>query len=409
MHSFALSARISKPVVKTERIMHRTDFSHTLDTIRPNLRDLHRDLDYEDFQSLKKQRSDVLSDIALLTDENVYLRRKLDDAIRARDEEELAEIEVYNKTVTDREMGYHESRVFTGSKRLLELQEEMKRLDKRLEKLSLDYSADVEHKLKVYICMQRNDLHNLTEELNEFDRGIDFTREELDGDSLAEAKEVFHEQRNVIRGMKKKLRRLREREKELEVKAEKLQPEPVSPEEQEREVADLKRRYGTLVRVRRARERNCEELQSLFEKEKANAEKERERRRERRERREKARREREKQEEETESSESSETETESDGSKLSNSEKQEEETKEEVMGSEKCKEEQESSESLSEEEEERKEDADVNGDQKNGGGRIVDVVVTGFRHGRGDQNLRIEDPDVSDSGDEAEDKDHGDP
>ena len=406
MHSFALSARISKPVVKTERIMHRTDFSHTLDTIRPNVRDLHRDLDYEDFQSLKKQRSDVLSDIALLTDENEYLRRKLEDAIRARDEEELAEIEVYNKTVTDREMGYHESRVFTGSKRLLELQEEMKRLDKRLEKLSLDYSADVEHKLKVYICMQRNDLHNLTEELNEFDRGIDFTREELDGDSLAEAKEVFFEQRNVIRGMKKKLTRLREREKELKVKAEKLQPEPVSPEEQEREVADLKRRYGTLVRVRRARERNCEELQSLFEKEKANAEKERERRRERRERREKARQEREKQEEETESSESSETETESEGSKLSSSEtKQEEETKEEVMGSEKCNEE-ESSQSLKEEEEERKEDADVNEDEKKGEGRVVVVVVAGFRHGRGDQNLRIEEPDVSEG--EVEDKDHGD-
>ena len=433
MNSFAISARISRPVVKTERIMHKTDFSRSLNYTGSNARARHRDLDYEDYQTLKKQQSDVLVEIADLIEQNEMLRRKLEEAERERDEEELAEIEVYAKTVTDREQGYHETRVFNGSKRVIELQEEMKSLDRRLEKLSMDYSADVEHKLKVYVCMQRNNLHNLEVELNEFNRGIDFTREELDGEALGEAHQIFRQQRTVIRDMKKRLAKLQAQEKDLKAKAEALQSEQPNPADQQKQLRDLKRRYDTLVRVRKVREREKEDLGSLFETEKANTERENERKRMRKERREKARQERElaKQREQEEMQARMEEEEKDEGSSESSrsysysgysykEEKASEEEEKEVI---RIGEQEEKEEDGEEEKEDDGEEEDVGGKEqaeketedeeeetKEGApesnapeGGVKEVLVAGFRQARNDMNIRIEDPEGSD--DDAEKKD----
>ena len=416
MNSFAISARISRPVVKTERIMHKTDFSRSLNYTGSNARARHRDLDYEDYQTLKKQQSDVLVEIADLIEQNEMLRRKLEEAERERDEEELAEIEVYAKTVTDREMGYHETRVFNGSKRVIELQEEMKALDRRLEKLSMDYSADVEHKLKVYVCMQRNNLHNLEVELSEFNRGIDFTREELDGEALGEAHQIFRQQRTVIRDMKKRLAKLQAQERDLKAKAEVLQSEQVNPADQQKQLRDLRRRYDTLVRVRKVREREKEDLASLFETEKANTERENERKRVRKERREKARQERElakqreqeemqaRMEEEEQGEASSESSASSSDSGYSYKEESasEEEEKEVIRIGEQEKEpDGEAEEETEDEEEEPKQGAPESTNTAESG--AVDVLVSGFRQARNDMNIRIEDPEGSD--DDAEKKD----
>ena len=229
------------------------------------LRDSHRDLEFENVETLKQQKFDILKEIRQLKLETEALKRELEAKVRDHDESELAEIEVYNRTVTERNMGRQSQRVLTGSKRLLELQDESLALDKKIETLRFNFSDDALHRIRTSVCIQKNEIANAREELAMYVDVLEQARGELQGPDMAQGVSVCEDQREKVRELRRELAHLQDEGDELEAARDEESREKSATYRGDAEIGKLERRLANLQHVKEGRKKDMEALKEKID------------------------------------------------------------------------------------------------------------------------------------------------
>lgn len=229
------------------------------------LRDVHRDLEFEEIEGLRKQKFDILNEIRQLKVENDAIRQELEAKIKSHDESELAEIEVQTRTVTERDFGRDSQRVFTGSKKLLQLQSESLALDKHLESLRFGFSEDAEHRIKTSVCMQKNEIGNARSELSMYLDVLEQARAALFGSDMAQGVSSCDGQKERVRELRKELAQLQQEGEELEKMRDSEAKEKSATYRGDAEVGKLERRLANLRHLKEGRKKEMEQLKEKIE------------------------------------------------------------------------------------------------------------------------------------------------
>ena len=229
------------------------------------LRDVHRDLEFEEIEGLRKQKFDILNEIRQLKVENDAIRQELEAKIKSHDESELAEIEVQTRTVTERDFGRDSQRVFTGSKKLLQLQSESLALDKHLESLRFGFSEDAEHRIKTSVCMQKNEIGNARSELSMYLDVLEQARAALFGSDMAQGVSSCDGQNERVRELRKELAQLQQEGEELEKLRDSEAKEKSATYRGDAEVGKLERRLANLRHLKEGRKKEMEQLKEKIE------------------------------------------------------------------------------------------------------------------------------------------------
>lgn len=182
---------------------------------RIDIRDLHRDPDYEDPISLADQQSILLAEIKQLNKENKLLTQYMYKKEHEYTEFEESDIIFKQMYTIDPNIPGDQKRVLDHTARLKELSTLQKELDNELLFIRSYFSIDVENTLMSDCGFEKNEIleaHELNEAVNAKLKAV---KDILNGPKLRQARQTFFAQKRQIKDLKSELRKLIKMEKKI--------------------------------------------------------------------------------------------------------------------------------------------------------------------------------------------------
>lgn len=197
--------------------------------------------EFEDQETLAKQKNDILQEIHALRKECESLQNQLIDKENDYDEQQSLEIEYLNIT-DDKNGSEYKRRVLVYSKRLKMLQSEMNELTDKYDFLSTYFSEDAIFRLKNEIVYEK---HVIGQQVNELQAVFDVrdkAQQELESQDLKTGITMCERQKSDVIQLKKDLIEVQNKEAELTKEYQQTLRFPKIIEKQELKVKELEQR-----------------------------------------------------------------------------------------------------------------------------------------------------------------------
>ena len=238
---------------------------------KQDVRELHRDYQFEVYEDLLDERFKVTSDIVALRVEIAEMTQKLERLEDARAAQEEVEIADKRKHGGREKEGDLQEQVLVNTARLKELEDENESLVAQFNFVSKLFGAAEENELKNYVGLQSHAFTKTKEELEEIKSKIDEKNAELDSPELDERRTKVRKNKKKIQKLGKELEKLKREEKKLMEEFGK-RVEGVTNEEKremEGEVLKLKQRLSVERHRKAAREKEKAEFERVAQNQKA--------------------------------------------------------------------------------------------------------------------------------------------
>ena len=238
---------------------------------KQDVRELHRDCQFEVYEDLLDERFKVTSDIVALRVEIAEMTQKLERLEDARAAQEEVEIADKRKHGGREKEGDLQEQVLVNTARLKELEDENESLVAQFNFVSKLFGAAEENELKNYVGLQSHAFTKTKEELEEIKSKIDEKNAELDSPELDERRTKVRKNKKKIQKLGKELEKLKREEKKLMEEFGK-RVEGVTNEEKremEGEVLKLKQRLSVERHRKAAREKEKAEFERVAQNQKA--------------------------------------------------------------------------------------------------------------------------------------------
>ena len=237
---------------------------------KQDVRELHRDYQFEVYEDLLDERFKVTTQIVALRVEIAEMTQKLERLEDARAAQEEVEIADKRKHGGRDKEGDVQEQVLVNTARLRQLEDENESLVAQFNFVSKLFGAAEEDELKNYVGLQSHALTQAKEELEEIRAKIDEKNAELDSPELDERRTKARKNKRRIQKLGKELDKLKREEKKLMEEFGK-RVEGVTNEkkrEMEGEVLKLKQRLSVEQHRKAAREKEKAEFERVAQNQK---------------------------------------------------------------------------------------------------------------------------------------------
>ena len=238
---------------------------------KKNVRNLHRDQDYENYESLVSQKFDLMQDIKAIRKENQMYKKQLEQyekqlAENVKEEIENCKILKMNQAEIERR-----ERLQALLKQYKDLNVGLNELNAQMQLFCNIYNEFKERELKAYTGLQTNQKKMDQEELDEMDRVLRKAIDRLNG-PVAEAQTRYLRMKEKITQRQKMLQNLYEEEQAIINEIEHFHDDEVLPEELEAELEKKKHELSVLRHRRYNREKELQNYIKQRRKQKVAAE-----------------------------------------------------------------------------------------------------------------------------------------
>ncbi|OHT13033.1 hypothetical protein TRFO_03446 [Tritrichomonas foetus] len=258
------------PSVKIARPLNSPRSVRTSKTPRSKgrARDSRNLSEFEDQETLAKQKYDLVNEIIALRREVDLLHGQFLDREADFDEKQLYQIEFLQYTEKNKNLSEAQKKVIVYSKQLNQLQAEMNELLERESILSTLFSEDAIVRIKSEIVYEKHTIGHQRDELKAVLQVRDSANAELDSNDLAMGIQMCKNQRSHYLQLKRELKAIQEEEPKLQEKYQETLKLPQAVEQQENEIKELNQRLKNLQHSKDSKKRDISRINETYETEK---------------------------------------------------------------------------------------------------------------------------------------------
>ena len=224
--------------------------------------------EFEDQETLAKQKNDIIREILALRKECDTLQAQVYDKETDFDEQQSLEIEYLN-SVDDRNGSEYKRRVLVYSKQVAQLESEMDDLTSKYTFLSTYFSEDSIFRLKNEIVYEKNSIGHQRDDLHAVLDVRDKAKDELKSNDLKTGIRMCENQKATLKKLKRELKEIQEKENELNDEYQKTLILPKKIEEQEKEIIELQKRLDNCQHTKYSKNRDINKKKEEVETEKS--------------------------------------------------------------------------------------------------------------------------------------------
>lgn len=224
--------------------------------------------EFEDQETLAKEKNDIIREILALRNECDTLQAQVYDKETDFDEQQALEIQYLN-SVDDKSGSEYKRRVLVYTKQVAQLESEMNDLTDKYTFLSTYFSEDSIFRLKNEIVYEKNSIGHQRDDLKAVLEVRDEAENELQSKNLATGIRMCQNQRSHLIQLKKELKEHQEKEKELDDEYQSTLVLPKKIEAQQKEIEELQKRLQNCQHAKFSKQRDINKKKEEVETEKS--------------------------------------------------------------------------------------------------------------------------------------------